>query len=47
MDGGARRRDHKAVPPDDVIVNVLDVTWQTPRANSNPVASACNKRSIS
>jgi hypothetical protein len=30
MDRGARRRDHKAVPPDDVIVNVLDDTWRTP-----------------
>src|ERR1700742_3677457 len=28
MDGAGR--DPKAVPPDDVIVNVLDDTWQTP-----------------
>ena len=27
---GEAGRDHKAVPPDDVIVNVLDDTWQTP-----------------
>jgi hypothetical protein len=31
MDDEARRRDRKAVPPDDVIVNVLDDTWQTPK----------------
>jgi hypothetical protein len=28
IDGGGQ--DHKPVPPDDVIVNVLDDTWQTP-----------------
>ncbi len=29
MDGGPRP-DDKAVPPDHVIVNVLDDTWRTP-----------------